>query len=145
MKAFGSVATVAAAVGVLAIAVPAAHACCPSGGSGSPSAIKSIGLGESAPAASNQSMDPEWRVYEFAKDGIRYLQINDSVGTVRAGIGSVSGLAWVMPMGVDAGRVVVRARSTEGVPVYSSEIGVVRVIKGAKGVSKWIVVPANND
>ncbi len=76
--------------------------CCPGGG-GAPKAAS--GLGQSAPPATDLAIDPEWQVYEFERGGIRYLQINDSGGKVRAAVGRIDDLFWVMPIGGDADRV----------------------------------------
>lgn len=76
--------------------------CCPDGG-GAPKAAS--GLGQSAPLAADLAIDPEWQVYEFERGGIRYTQINDSSGKVRAAIGRVDDVFWVMPIGGDADRV----------------------------------------
>ena len=80
--------------------------CCPTGG-GAPKATS--GLGKSAPPATNLAVDPEWQVYEFERGGIRYTQINDSGGNVRAAVGRVDGVFWVMPIGSDTDRVSVQA------------------------------------
>lgn len=62
-------------------------------------------MGQSFPQAVDLAPDPEWQVYEFARGGIRYMQINDSTGKVRAAVGRVDELFWAMPMGGDADRV----------------------------------------
>jgi hypothetical protein len=80
--------------------------CCPTGG-GAPKATS--GLGQSAPPASDLAIDPEWQVYEFERGGIRYTQINDDSGRVRAAVGRVDGVFWVMPIGSDTDRVSVDA------------------------------------
>jgi hypothetical protein len=82
-----------------------AHAqqCCPSGGVGSPKSI--IGLGQSSPQIANYSIDPAWRVYQFERQGIRYLQVNDLWGNTRLGIGRIGTTAWVLPMGSYPGRI----------------------------------------
>ncbi len=36
---------------------------------------------------------------------VRYTQINDSAGHVRAAVGRIAGTAWVLPIGRDADRV----------------------------------------
>ncbi|MBX3713001.1 MAG: hypothetical protein KF800_13660 [Lysobacter sp.] len=92
--------------GVLAVAMLAptmAWACCPSDDKGAPKAAR--GLGESAPAAADLSADAAWQVYEFERDGVRYTQVNDSTGTVRAAVGRIGETTWVLPIGVDADRV----------------------------------------
>jgi len=76
--------------------------CCPTGG-GAPKAAS--GLGQSAPVATDLAVDPEWQVYEFERGGIRYTQINDSTGRVRAAVGRIDDVFWVMPIGGDADRV----------------------------------------
>lgn len=78
-------------------------ACCPSDGNTSPKVAG--GLGESAPAAPDLAADAAWQVYEFERDGVRYTQINDSAGTVRAAVGRIGETAWVLPIGRDVDRV----------------------------------------
>ena len=77
--------------------------CCPSDDKGAPKAAR--GLGESSPIAPDLAADAAWQVYEFERDGIRYTQINDSAGNVRAAIGRIGETAWVLPIGRDADRV----------------------------------------
>ncbi|UYB51188.1 hypothetical protein OCJ37_14460 [Xanthomonas sp. AM6] len=129
-------------MGAILIGSPvAAIACCPSGGSGTPAAK---GLGESSPQTTNLSVDPEWGVYEFLRDGISYLQINDSRGVVRAAVGRIDSTAWVMPMGSDVDSVTIAPSSTVGTIVYSSDHFVVRALKGTNGVS-WVIVPVSKN
>lgn len=114
--------------------------CCPSGTSGSPRLLSSNGLGESAPRAANLSTDPAWRIYEFQRDGVNYLQVNDLAGNVRVAVGRVGDTAWVMPMGTDADRVSIPLGSGAGYVVYSSDDFIIRLLRGNKRTS-WIVVP----
>lgn len=87
--------------------------CCPTGG-GAPKAAS--GLGQSAPPAPDLAVDPEWQVYEFERAGVRYTQVNDSTGKVRAAVGRIDDVFWVMPIGGDADRV-----SVDALPVSSSQ------------------------
>ncbi len=80
--------------------------CCPSGG-GAPKAA--TGLGQPFPPAADLAADPDWQVYELERGGIRYIQIEDRTGRVRAGVGRVDDVLWPMPMGSDADRVSVEA------------------------------------
>lgn len=80
-----------------------AWACCPSDGKTSPKAAQ--GLGESAPTTPDLAADPAWQIYEFERDGVRYTQVNDSLGNVRAAVGRIGTMAWVLPIGRDADRV----------------------------------------
>jgi hypothetical protein len=57
------------------------------------------GLGQSQPAASDVSHHPEWRVYEFQRDGISYYQVNDLAGRVHITIASADGVFWALPVG----------------------------------------------
>lgn len=78
-----------------------------SGGGDAPKAAS--GLGQTKPAAVDLTSDPKWQVYEFERDGIRYLQINDAANTARAAIGQIGATAWVLPIGRDADRVAIQA------------------------------------
>lgn len=126
-----------------ALASPAVSAkcSCPDDGRDSPAASR--GLGESFPDAVDLAADPAWQVYEFERDGIRYVQINDSNGTVRAAAGRIGGTAWVMPIGTDADRVAVPGDATPaGIPrvLYrGAEVEVVLYQEGAQ--SRWLVRP----
>ncbi len=128
---------------VAASTLPAAAiACCPSGGTGSP-IIHTKGLGESAPQAANLSTDPRWGVYEFARDGINYLQINDSQGVVRAAVGAIDSVAWVMPMGSDVDRVNVMPNSSVGTVIYRSDRFTVSLVKAGNRVS-WVIAAVSS-
>ncbi len=107
--------------------------CCASDDKGAPSAAR--GLGESSPAAPDLSADAAWRVYEFERDGIRYTQINDSAGTVRAAVGRIGGTVWVLPIGRDADRVLLPGDALPAgntrVLLRSREVEVVLIENGA--------------
>ena len=63
------------------------------------------GMGSAAPGTSDRSLSPRWHVYLFVKDGIEYVQVNDTAGRVRAGIAASAGTHLVLPMGTDAANV----------------------------------------
>ncbi|WAH62662.1 hypothetical protein [Xanthomonas hortorum] len=86
----------------------AQNTCCPSGGVG----VQAIGLGDSNPNAKNMALDPAWSIYEFQRDGVTYLQINDTAGIVRAVVARVDNALWVLPMGKDVNRVSVPASNS---------------------------------
>ncbi|WP_369916504.1 hypothetical protein AB8810_10965 [Xanthomonas sp. NCPPB 3005] len=113
--------------------------CCPSGGT-VPGAKATTGMGEASPSAKNVSSDPAWGVYQFTRDGIDYVQVNDVYGAVRAAVGRAGDVSWVMPMGVDADRVTITQSAEIGSVIYSSDDFIVRVVKGSDKPS-WIVVP----
>lgn len=70
-------------------------------------ALPTHGLGQAFPQTTNRSMSALWRVYVFQRDGVRYMQINDSQGVVRAAFATANGVFLALPMGTDANRVVV--------------------------------------
>jgi hypothetical protein len=87
------------------LAISPASACCPSGGVGEP--VPSNGLGQSNPPSTDLAPDSPWQVYQFERDGIRYVQVNDGTGDVRAAVGRIADTFWVLPIGSDADHVVV--------------------------------------
>ena len=88
------------------IASPFASAACgcPADIHGAPT-LGGNGLGESFPPSVDLAPDPTWQVYEFSRDGIRYVQVNDKQGRVRAAVGRIQGTFWVLPIGSDVDRV----------------------------------------
>ncbi|WP_045739491.1 hypothetical protein [Xanthomonas sp. MUS 060] len=120
-----------------------AYACCPGGIHHVPPA-PTVGLGESLPNARNLSLDPAWSIYEFQRDGVAYLQVNDLTGHVRAVVGNVSGVLWVLPMGADVSRVSLPAKGSEakGALVYQTSAFIVRVTPGRRGNS-WEITAAD--
>ncbi|WP_266156920.1 hypothetical protein [Dyella silvatica] len=63
------------------------------------------GLGQSWPNARDVSASPNWHVYVFERDGVRYIQVNDLNGTVRGAFATANGTYVVLPIGVDAGHI----------------------------------------
>ncbi len=106
--------------------------------------MMATGLGESTPKAPDRSLNPLWHIYEFKRDGVSYLQINDLTGTVRAAVGNISGTLWVLPMGVDVSRVSLPVKGSDpsGTVVYQTSVFIVRVIPGRQ-VNKWEITAAD--
>lgn len=79
----------------------------PTGGPGDPHGTPkaTTGLGQTNPPSVNVSQSDAWAAYEFERDGIQYLQVNDSRGNVRAIIGGVGETFWTLPAGSAADRV----------------------------------------
>ncbi len=106
--------------------------CCPDDGKTSPKAER--GLGESAPAAPDLAADAAWQIYEFERDGVRYTQVNDSTGEVRAAVGRIGETAWVLPIGRDADRVLLPGDALPAgnarVVLRSKEVEVVLIENG---------------
>ena len=111
-------------------ALPAAATCCPDDGNGITKSA--TGLGQAAPNAIDLVADPAWQLYEFQRGGVRYLQVNDAAGKVRAAVGRIDDLIWVLPVGVDVERVSVPGDSLplgRGALLYhSSDIDVLHYV-----------------
>ncbi|KTF40684.1 hypothetical protein [Xanthomonas translucens] len=84
-------------------------ACCPSDGNTKPA---STGLGQSQAATQSVTSDAAWNVYEFERDGIHYVQIDDIAGNIRAAVGHIDSAFFVLPIGSDADRVSVPGSTT---------------------------------
>lgn len=74
------------------------------------------GLGQSWPNAPDVSASPNWHVYVFERDGVRFIQVNDLNGTVRGAIATANGEFIALPVGADAERI-----DTSQQPVASSQ------------------------
>jgi hypothetical protein len=70
-------------------------------------ATPATGLGQAWPNAADISTNPHFHVYRFERDGIKYIQINDLQGNVRAAVASTSGATFALPVGADAQNVAV--------------------------------------
>jgi hypothetical protein len=117
---------------------------CPDDGHGTPIAppvLGGTGLGEPFPVAIDVAPDPAWQVYEFARDGIRYVQVNDKTGRVRAAVGKIDGMFWVLPIGSDAEHVSVlspTSQPTGSRSIYRSrDVEVVLIRSGHQ--DRWII------
>lgn len=112
---------------------------CPSDGHGAPKAA--TGLGQEFPQAPDLAADAAWQVYEFERDGIRYVQVNDRNGAVRAAAGRIGNTFWAMPIGSDADRVAVQGDAAPtGAPQVlfrSSDVEVVLYRDGSH--QRWLI------
>ena len=57
------------------------------------------GLGEAWPNAADVSASPNWHVYVFVLNGVKYVQVNDLNGNVLGAIGSADGKFIILPIG----------------------------------------------
>lgn len=82
----------------------------------------STGLGQSWPNATDVSASPHWHVYVFVKDGVRYVQVNDTNGGVRSAIATAGSQVLVLPIGSDAQDTVTTPATTSSAEtVYSDD------------------------
>ncbi|MDV2452834.1 hypothetical protein [Xanthomonas hortorum] len=138
LKAKFAIKALGAIAGAMLLGAGSAHACCP--GDGTISTMAATGLGESEPRAANLAVDPTWRIYEFQREGMLYLQINDASGVVRGAVGRAGEVLWVLPMGKDVSRLTV---STLVIPtraqlVYRTDNFTVHLVTSTAG-ERWIV------
>jgi hypothetical protein len=57
------------------------------------------GLGQAWPNAADVSASPNWHVYVFVLNGIKYVQVNDLNGNVIGAIGTAGGQFITLPVG----------------------------------------------
>jgi hypothetical protein len=62
----------------------------------------STGLGQAWPNTTDVSVSPHFHVYVFARDGVRYIQVNDLSGAVLGAVAVADHVVLVLPVGVDA-------------------------------------------
>jgi predicted extracellular nuclease len=102
-------------------------------------ATPSSGLGQSWPNATDVSSNPNWHVYVFALNGIKYIQVNDLDGNVHAAVGTAGGTTIVLPVGVDAQNVSTQApASTSSTDtVYSDSSTTVTATPQSNGTTQF--------
>lgn len=97
----------------------------------------STGLGQQWPAATDVSASPDFHVYVFVRDGINYIQVNDTNGTVRAAYATASDAVMPLPVGVDSQNATVTPEtssdSSSAETVYSDTTTKVTVTPQANG------------
>lgn len=111
----------------------------------------STGLGQSWPNTTDVSTSPRYHVYVFQKQGVRYVQVNDAVGTVRGAV-AYTGADSVLdlPIGVDAGRWVIPGASPSAIApkgelVYRDEAVSIRVTVQADGSASMSLASECNE
>lgn len=92
----------AAAVFSFTNSAVAGPACCLGEPHGTAKALTGIGQ---APLSADVSQSATWSAYELERDGIQYLQVNDSSGNVRVIIGNIGETFWTLPAGNTSDRV----------------------------------------
>jgi hypothetical protein len=114
------------------------------------------GLGQSWPNAADVSSNPNYHVYVFALNGIKYIQVNDLNGTVHAAVGTANGTAIVLPIGVDSQNVVTPAQnapastssssatSSAAQTVYQDSATTVTATPQSNGTTKFTVLDTSS-
>ena len=108
-------------------------------------AESTTGLGQAWPNAADHSRSPNWHVYVFDRDGIRYIQINDRNGIEHAALGRTSDTTFVLPLGVEANEVTISSAaegSKAALPIYQDEAISVTIDSQNDGTSRIAVQQA---
>jgi hypothetical protein len=105
-------------------------------------------LGKAHPQTEDLSISPNWHVYVFHRDGIKFIQINDQQDHVRAAFATGNGSYLVLPIGEDARQVSTPQRplSFHGAGMLSEAVyadSTVQVVMAPQaGGVQWQVRPA---
>jgi len=106
----------------------------------------STGLGQAWPNATDVSASPNFHVYVFERLGVRYVQINDLNGNVRAAFGNAGGDIFGLPIGIDASRLATPSEPSEvpatttGETVYRDDSTSVQATPQSNGTNRLLVV-----
>lgn len=114
-------------------------------------AAPATGLGQAWPNAADVSTNPNWHVYVFVLNGIKYIQINDLNGNVHAAVGTANGASIVLPVGVDSQNVSTPSSSSSSAAstpssststqtVYSDSSTTVTATPQSSGATKFTVM-----
>jgi hypothetical protein len=80
-------------------------------------ATPATGLGQAWPNATDLSSNPNWHVYVFVLNGVKYIQVNDLNGVVHTAVGVANGNGTVLPVGVDSQNASATPVATSTTPV----------------------------
>jgi len=99
------------------------------------------GLGKAWPNAADFSANPNWHVYVFVLNGIKYIQVNDLNGTVHAAVATAAGTSIVLPMGVDTQNVQTATSSASSTTqtIYSDATTTVTATPQSNGTTQFTV------
>lgn len=109
-------------------------------------ATPATGLGQAWPNAADVSSNPNWHVYVFVLNGVKYIQVNDLNGTVHAAVGTANGTSIVLPVGVDSQNVSTApsssSSSNSAQTVYSDNATTVTATPQTTGATTFSVMSA---
>jgi len=106
----------------------------------------STGLGQAWPNATDVSASPHYHVYVFERLGVRYVQINDLNGNVRAAFGNAGGDIFGLPIGIDANQLATPSEpsavpaGTTGETVYQDDSTSVQAAPQPNGTIRMLVI-----
>ncbi|QRN56013.1 hypothetical protein ISN74_18655 [Dyella caseinilytica] len=108
-------------------------------------ATPATGLGQAWPNAADLSSSPNWHVYVFVLNGVKYVQVNDLNGTVHAAVGVANGSTSVLPVGVDSQNVTTSATSSSSSAtqtIYNDGTTTVTATPQSNGTTQFNAVSA---
>ncbi|GGA49077.1 hypothetical protein GCM10010981_42960 [Dyella nitratireducens] len=82
-------------------------------------AAPATGLGQAWPNATDVSTNAHYHVYRFERDGVKYIQVNDLQGQVRAAVAITQDAMFALPVGTDAQHVTIL---TQPAPQDSTQV-----------------------
>ena len=126
-------------------AITSLFALCASSVGYAQTATPATGLGQAWPNATDLSASPNWHVYVFVLNGIKYVQVNDLNGTVHAAVGSTAvGTTVVLPVGVDAQNVTTTSSSSTSTTqtVYNDGTTTVTATPQSNGTTQFNALTA---
>jgi hypothetical protein len=128
-------------------ATAALFALCASSMVSAQTATPATGLGQAWPNAADLSTSPNWHVYVFVLNGVKYIQVNDLNGTVHAAVGVSNGASIVLPVGTDAQNVTTSSPSSSSTTqtVYSDNTTTVTATPQSNGSTKFDLEQACQD
>lgn len=92
------------------------------------------GLGSPWPNAQDVSRSPAWHVYVFAKNGVKFIQVNDATGAVQGAVATSADGSTAMALPLGLGQVsVATANPSGGAVIYDD--GATTVTTSAQGIS----------
>lgn len=103
------------------------------------------GLGSSQPNQVDVSTNPQFHVYEWVRNSVLYVQVNDAAGNVQFAVATGGGEVLVLPIGSpDAVQVLASSANTDGTVVYSDSNILIRQVTGGYAVSAAPAAPASS-
>ncbi len=100
--------------------LPAWALCCP-GDIKDPMSASS-GIGQVQPSETDVSLDRQWAVHTFERDGVGYLQVSEKAGAVQFIIGRSETYYWVLPAGPTDTSIALPSDHGPAAPAHAREV-----------------------
>ena len=78
------------------------------------------GMGQPQPAITDLSLDPQWHVHAFERDGISYFQVGDGTDVPHFILGKAGSYFWVLPAGLADTQIVLPSDERSTAPMAGS-------------------------